>query len=293
VARETQRRAKVGASSIFLVEVGEGVPVVLVPGGPGLGHYYLRPHMDRLAEKYRLIYYDPLGTGRSPLGNVDRMNLSGAIDEIEVLRETLGIEPLNLLGHSFGALVALLYASRYPESMSSLVLASAAPPFLPDQKEAFDAAMAARRTPNSQDRMKQMAQSEGFAKQDPKTLEDLYRLVFQPFFVDTSNTQQLELNFTEATAAGLMGTEESMVAELSKFDPSGSLSRITCPSLIVYGELEPIPEAFRTELATGIKRSELVLLKHASHFAYLEHPEAFFAAVLNFLQANAESVAPT
>jgi proline iminopeptidase len=284
---EREGTVEVGGSSMFFLELGEGPPLVQVPGGPGLGHYYLRPHMDRLADRYRLIYYDPLGTGRSPLGP-NQMTLAMALDEIGALQNALGIERLNLLGHSIGALVALVYAASHPDSTKSLVLANPAPPFAPDLREAFGAAMAERRTQDDNARMEQIASSEGFAKQDPATLEAFTRLMYLPFFVDRDNAENLELNFTDITSSNLMGSEGRMVAELEALDAEEILSGVTCPTMIVYGEIEPTAHAFLEQLSDGIKRSELVSIRGASHFAYLEHPDAFFNPVLEFLAANAD-----
>jgi proline iminopeptidase len=270
---------------VSVIEVGQGPPLLIVPGGPGLGHYYLRPHMDRLAERCRVIYYDPRGTGKSSSVG-DRMTLAGAIDEIGAIQNDLGIERMSLLGHSIGALVALVYAGRNRDSIRSLVLANPAPPFSTEQREAFDAAMAARRTRDDQARMDQIKRSEGFAKQDPSTLEDFARLTYRPFFVDRAKAERLELNFTEVTAANLKGAGEKIIAELEALKPEEVLSRVTCPTLIVSGRLEPIAEEFLNLLAHRINRSEMVSLSGVSHFAYLEHPKAFFDPVLNFLETN-------
>ena len=132
---------------LYYRSVGSGTPVITVHGGPGLGHAYLRPGMDALADRFRVVYYDQRGSGRSELGDPDRVTLAGGIEDLKALVDGLGIERANLVGHSFGADLAALFASRHPDRVASMVLANPGPPFDPDQQGALGAKMDRRRTP--------------------------------------------------------------------------------------------------------------------------------------------------
>ena len=103
--------------------VGEGDPVVVVHGGPGLDHTYLRPGLDILAGSHSLVYYDQRGTGRSEaVLDAESITLDTFVEDIESLRKTLGRDRLTLLGHSFGSLLVLGYALAHPDRTRGLIL---------------------------------------------------------------------------------------------------------------------------------------------------------------------------
>src|SRR5919197_1279568 len=121
-------------TELYYRSVGSGTPLIMVHGGPGLGHYYLRPGMDALADRFRLVYYDQRGTGRTEVGDPDRITLGGGVEDLLAVIDGLGIERASLVGHSFGADLAALFASRHPTRVGSLVLANPGPPFEPGLK---------------------------------------------------------------------------------------------------------------------------------------------------------------
>jgi pimeloyl-ACP methyl ester carboxylesterase len=89
---------------VHVVRVGRGSPLV-VCGGPQLGHAYLRD-FDALSDERELIYFDARGSGRTNLGDPSQLTLAGAIEDLEGLREALGIERFSLVGHSLGGHIA-------------------------------------------------------------------------------------------------------------------------------------------------------------------------------------------
>ena len=92
----------------------------MVHGGPGLDESYFHPGIDPLSAKYKLISYDQRGSGRSQ-GTLDTsmLTLDQYVEDIEGLRKSLQIEKMHLMGHSFGGLLSLLYASKYSENLLS------------------------------------------------------------------------------------------------------------------------------------------------------------------------------
>jgi proline iminopeptidase len=96
-------------------------------GGPGLDHSYFKPWLSPLAETMQLIYVDHRGTGRSERVPLETCTIEQMADDLEELRKLLGIEKVSLLGNSFGGMWALVYATRYPESVSRLILVTTTP----------------------------------------------------------------------------------------------------------------------------------------------------------------------
>lgn len=101
---------------------GDGSPVICLPGGPMQDAGYLGD-LGGLADRHRLLLVDPRGTGASGTpADTSSYRCDRLVDDVEALREHLGLAHLDLLGHSAGANLAVLYAARHPDRVSSLVL---------------------------------------------------------------------------------------------------------------------------------------------------------------------------
>ncbi|MDX1799844.1 MAG: prolyl aminopeptidase [Marinobacter sp.] len=109
---------------LYLEESGnpDGIPVLVVHGGPGGGcEDYYRRFFD--AERFRIILMDQRGAGRStPLAELHRNTTADLVQDMETVRQFLGIDRWLLFGGSWGSTLSLVYAETYPERVSGLVL---------------------------------------------------------------------------------------------------------------------------------------------------------------------------
>lgn len=113
---------------IFSTTMGHGRPMLLMHGGPGLDHTYLRPWLDPLGEHAQLTYYDQLGNGLSTRPeSYEGISFATLADEADALRASLGYERIILFGHSFGGTLALEYALRYSKHLESLIVCDTVP----------------------------------------------------------------------------------------------------------------------------------------------------------------------
>jgi proline iminopeptidase len=114
--------------ALYYREIGEGVPVIVLHGGPDFDQSYLLPEMDRLSDSYHLIYYDQRGRGRSAAGvNPAEVSLASDIADVDAVREHFHYDRVTLLGHSWGTDLALEYALQHPNRVSRLILLNPAP----------------------------------------------------------------------------------------------------------------------------------------------------------------------
>jgi proline iminopeptidase len=270
---------------VFVVRAGTGGPFVIC-GGPQLGHRYMR-RLDFLADARELIYYDARGSGMTPLGASSELTFARAVADLEGLRAGLGLERFSLLGHSLGGHVAYLYASAHPDRVDSLVLVDVGPPFAEDQGAELGSAMTSSRTLEDDARLAEIQRSDAFARREPKAVEDFILNIYSPFFRDRRSIEVVDLGFTAITAANVLDYEERLVASLAQEDPLARLAMIRCPTLVVHGELDPIPVAFGRFLADAIPGAEFALLPGASHFPFLEDRDQFERAVRTFLSTPA------
>src|SRR5210317_531827 len=115
-------RIQIRDVSLFVKVIGKGYPLLLMHGGPGMDHTSLLPLLP-CADRFTLIYLDHRCNGRSNGIPVSSMTWENLTADAEAIRQRLGFEKWAVLGHSFGGMVALEYALRYPQHLSHLLLA--------------------------------------------------------------------------------------------------------------------------------------------------------------------------
>ncbi|MFD2444695.1 alpha/beta fold hydrolase [Bacillus sp. CGMCC 1.16607] len=112
--------------NIFTKKMGEGTPLVFLHGGPGGEHRFFLPHLEGLANQFQLVFYDQRGCGQSEEPQDKKSyTISEEVETLEELRQKLEIKKLNLVGESWGSMLALAYASRYPKHVNRLFLTAA------------------------------------------------------------------------------------------------------------------------------------------------------------------------
>ena len=110
-------------------ELGSGPTVIGLSGGPGDDHAYLRPVAEPLASRFHWVLYDQRGTGRSVLKRLveETLHPDRFVEDLEALRTHLGEERVSLVGHSWGANLALLYSAAYPDRVERAALVALGP----------------------------------------------------------------------------------------------------------------------------------------------------------------------
>src|SRR6202158_3776384 len=110
---------------IYYKIFGHGKPLLILHGGPGASHDYFLPYLTPLARHYRLIFIDERGSGRSQsLENVSGYTVENMVEDVESVRQALGLGQISMLGHSYGGVLAQAYALKYQKNLSRLILAS-------------------------------------------------------------------------------------------------------------------------------------------------------------------------
>jgi pimeloyl-ACP methyl ester carboxylesterase len=268
--------------------IGDGSPVIVVHGAIGLGSTYMRS-LDPWADEFRLVYYDQRGTGETPLGDVQKVSFAGAVEDLDGLRRMLGLDHVQLLGHSAGAYLAALYAAMHPEATSGIVLLNPGPPLAPALMQRFGTAMAMRRTPADDEARRAIEESAGFGDHEPAALERHQLNTFLPFFRDRATIERVSLGFTAITAANVQQAPERMVGSLGALDPMRQFAGIGCPSLVVHSELDPIPIDWSRLLTDTIPDADLAVIEGGSHFPMIEDADALRSAVVPWLRKHSHA----
>ncbi|MDQ5891120.1 MAG: proline iminopeptidase [Candidatus Dependentiae bacterium] len=267
--------------------MGEGPPIVMLHGGPGMTHDYLVQGLKRLAESYTLFFFDQRGCGlsRDETMTSETVNLATYVQDIEVLRAHFGLEKIMVLGHSWGGFLAMHYAATYPERVEKLILVGP----LPMSYEgcvAFEAECV-KRLASYQKELEMVSMSPTYAAGEPEVVEQYYRILFRIYFHNAKRVQELELHVRDRETVMRWRTVEEIFTKTffaEPFDVHHNLKNITARTLFVHGDFDPIVPTFVETMSRLVANSEYVLIKKCGHFPWLEQPRAFFAAVLTFLK---------
>ena len=133
--------AKIEQGHLYYEQEGQGIPIVLINGGPGDTHHGFHPYFSRIKKYARVIYYDQRGTGKSSRDETGKTyTINQAVKDLESLRKALNIEKWIVLGWSYGGLLAQMYVLSYPDRVAGLVLGASQlglfdPTFTPQARE--------------------------------------------------------------------------------------------------------------------------------------------------------------
>lgn len=278
---------ELNGTNLYCNVIGSGEPIVVLHGGPGLDHTYFLPHLESLSEHYQLIFYDQRGGGQSSIDiDTSSVSMQNFVADLEAVRSHFGIEKINILGHSFGGLIAMHYAIKYPDNLKSLMLISPVPP----TSEMFQSASlldAANFTAEDSTEFSNIMISEAMANGEPGAIEQLMRLTFKRQFFNPSYVDSLRLSITEnfMTTSGLL---RGLQDDLIDFDLTEGLSKITAPTLIMYGDNEAAYKVSNDILYSSIPHSQNWVIQDCGHFTFIEKKEEFERIIRSFMEGLEE-----
>ncbi|MBW2493372.1 MAG: proline iminopeptidase-family hydrolase [Deltaproteobacteria bacterium] len=276
---------RINGTKLFYRAIGEGEPLVIAHGGPGMDQNYLLPQMEELAKQHRLIFYDQRGTGgSSPEIDPAAITIEQFVDDLDEIRKAFDIEKMNLLGHSWGGLLSMYYATTHPDKMKTLILANTMPA-TSEFWASFAENLIRNRKPADSLALSEIAASEEFAAKSPAALRNYWQIFFRSYFYDQSLSYSLNLEQTKTTWANGDAVSNLLWEDrLEDFDIYDQLASVSCPTLIVHGDFDPVPLKYAQEIHETIANSQLVILENSGHFSYIETPAEFYSAVTDFLK---------
>lgn len=281
-------RAKVRDTEIYFDVEGSGLvpdgprmrekPVAFViHGGPGADHSSFKPTLTPLSQKLQLIYFDHRGQGRSARGPKETYTLDNNVEDMEALRQYLGLEKIVVIGFSYGGMVGLAYASRYPQNVSHLIVAvtAASSQFLPRAQEIL-----AERGTKEQQAIAQPLWTGTFA--DEAQLRDYFRIM-GPLYSRTYDPAAAAIS----SQRGILSVDAINVAFggfLQTYNLLDQLPLITAPTLVIGARHDWIcPPEFSEEIARLIPNSDLRIFEQSGHSVRADEPEALLDAIAGFL----------
>jgi pimeloyl-ACP methyl ester carboxylesterase len=265
--------------------LGAGPPLVCHPGGPGFSSRYLAD-LAGLGEARTLILLNPRGTeGSDSPADPSAYATADYLADVEEVRLHLGLDALDLLGHSHGGVVAMAYAAAHPSRVAKLVLASTLARFQAEQEAAMEAGMAAKSDEPWYEDARAALEAEqagAFA-----SLEELTALVVREFPFYFARYGEAERAYVASLADERLCVDALKCfneGEFLTFDLRPRLGAIIARTLVIAGAEDFITgPVCATEIAAAIPHAETVILPSTGHVVFVESPDRFRSEVLRFL----------
>ncbi|HEY5113526.1 MAG TPA: alpha/beta fold hydrolase [Coriobacteriia bacterium] len=258
--------------------IASGIPLFVVNGGPGLDHSYLEVAAiwRELETRRQVIFYDQRGTGRSSrLAAGQSCGLADQLTDLHALRQHLGFEQVDLLGHSFGGLLAMAYSARYPQHVHKLILVGSVAPKLDDTVFLFEQV-----SPETTVRRNALAFRADLGDEEA-ILADLREHFSMCFY----SPQKRDAFLSVADSFTYRDEVRKMLwTDAAQFDLGPELAKFQLPTLVITGrhDLNVAPVvAFKIHQA--IAGSRFAVFEESGHLPFFEEPEMFLNAVDSFL----------
>ena len=269
--------APVNGTTLYHEAVGDGPTCLVVHGWPGTDHTYLRPGLDVLARRLRLVYYDHRGHGRSGRPPGRTLTVEQLADDAAALAGHVGGGPVLVLGHHQGAAVAQELAIRHPVHVAGLVLVAATPGELGSRESLAD----------TLDLPPLPVEADGLQRVPPASDDELAATMaaLASFFFPRPEAADVEAVFARTTWSAEAAVRWALASR--SWSSVDRLDGIAAPALVLTGRhdvLCPPPQSQR--IARHLPGAATAVLEHSGHLPWLDEPEPFVAAVTRWLAAH-------
>jgi proline iminopeptidase len=283
-----------GTFTVWTKRVGNNptIKVLLLHGGPGMTHEYFEPaDMYLPAGGIEYYYYDQLGSFYSDQpSDTSLWNLPRFVDEVEQVRQALGLTRDNfyLLGHSWGGMLAIEYALKYPDNLKGLIISSMMASIPAYNRYAHDVLMPA---------MDQKALAEAQALEargdygNPRYLEILipnhYEKHFlrRPFAEWPDPVLRAMNHVNEQIYVPMQGPSElGASGKLVDWDRTADLKNIAVPTLVISGKYDTMDPKHMEWMSQQFPKGRLLALPNSGHMAMYDDQPAYFGGLIQFLK---------
>lgn len=262
----------VNGAELFYESIGSGAPVLIMHGGLGLSHDYMRPYFDTLQAANTVVYYDHFGNGRSEKpDDYAEMNFERLTSDAAELMSALGHESFTLIGHSYGGFIAQEFAANYQDRLDGLVLIDTVPAFdYQPMVTGPEANMAAFGKLFSQP----MAENDDW-RETWKPVVELYFHQWDPE-VGAELDARTQYEYRAWNASGAL---------LGSFNTLEKLPNINTRTLVIAGRHDGITpaDAGAARIADLLPNAALMIFENSGHYPFIEEEEAFFEALTGWL----------
>ncbi|MGZ3722418.1 MAG: alpha/beta fold hydrolase [Bdellovibrionales bacterium] len=271
----------------------EGPPLFFIHGGPGYSCYSFEHGIGpTLEEQLKMVYFDQRGCGRSMEVESDApVDMTALVEDLEALRKITGISKINLLGHSFGGLIALEYLRAYPQHVGKIILLESTAKLnaILEHQVAYLAEVSVRAFPQHTSSLVEIAKSTSSLLDKLVAIYQLLEeraLLKELFWYQGENMYR---HIALDVQSGLFfKTGSRLVFELEKSgylesDHPELMQKLTVPAILFAGRHSQCAGEINMNAAARSWGVPLVWFEQSGHLPYAEEPQAFAEAVFKFI----------
>ncbi len=279
--------------------VGRGPPLVILHGGPGASHEYFLPWLLPLARTHRLVFLDQRGSGKSEkLEDPRGYTVEAMVEDLEAARKALKLGRIDLMGHSYGGVLAQAYALRHPQHLKHLVLAST---FASTRAlNAMFARMKERMTPELRQRI-EAAEKKGLFGQGRPFERGRYPADYMvaawgegyfPYLYQRRpdpNFDPLQMGITSwELYREMWGSDGEFVVSgnLTSVEYLDRLGALRVPTLVTVGDHDETDPELARAIQRAIPGARLAIIPEAGHMTFVDQPALYLRTVGEFLQGG-------
>ena len=289
--------ADANALLIYYMQIGAGQPLVILHGGPGASHEYLLPYLLPLARNNRLIFIDERGSGRSQkIEDPSGYTIENMVEDVEGVRVSLGLGKINLLGHSYGGVLAQAYALKYQDNLDHLILCST---FHSTSKmnAVFRKELGAMPA-ETRDKILAMEKAGLYGKgkdyEKNRYPEDYMKMAWGEGYFPYLYQNHPDPNYDPVEDGKISwdlyrvmwGSHGEFVIDgnLKSVEYADRLGILHVPTLIVVGDHDECDPTLSREMNALIPKSKLVILPKSGHLTFIDQNGMFLQTVGDFVK---------
>lgn len=278
--KEGEQYLTINGAKLFINVIGTGKPLLVIHGGPGLNQSYFLPYLQPLAKNNQLILFDQRACGKSAIPSKDSVSMNFMVQDIEALRKKAGVARIQILAHSWGSLLATLYAMKYPDRIEKLILSNPSP-----LSHEYDQQMMEfiRAHTSAEDSMKMVTMYHS-SSIDINNYEKLIRISFKATAYKREHIDSIQFdlpdNYLQSTQALMGGLQK----DLANYNYYPNVKGFRFRTLILEGKYDGIPTESIERLHRLITTSRVYRFEYSGHFPFVEEPGTFVKVVNEFLK---------
>ncbi|MGK2859923.1 MAG: alpha/beta fold hydrolase [Thermoanaerobaculia bacterium] len=276
---------------IWWKAMGNGPPIVVIHGGPGLDHGSLAADLAPLSKTHTLVYYDQRGGGRSSLPeDTSVLSIDDHVRDLEKLRIALGLEKVTLLAHSFGPAIAALYAIEHPDRVERMIFLGPIPPRKGSFFEDYGAGLESRLTDDDRKRADAAYANIAAGRDVVEACRTFWAVGTPPRLAKGVKASVVKADLCTASAEairyGMTKTGGATWDSMGDWDWREKLGSVKAPALVIHGDEDAIPLALVREWVAALPDARIIVLEKTGHFPHAEKPDIVFRAIEQFTKGT-------
>jgi len=283
---ENSHHIDIGDTRLHVVERGAGYPLIVLHGGPGLDHHMFGDYLDMLTDSFRLILVDQRAQGLSDMCPASSWTLGRMAADVTDLARALGLTRYAVLGHSYGAFVALQHAVDFPSAAAQTIVSSGLPSarYLAKVFENLDKFEPVQ--------LREQVRSSWEREKFAQTREDVDSLLHDQLPMQFCDPFDPRIDEFEKRTSEAVNSPEVLRhfanADYGGIEVEDRLSAVTHPVLVLAGRHDRTCVVEGAEaMAKGLPEAELVVFEESAHMTYVEENAKYVRTVREFLGRHA------